>query len=95
MFNKKANVFMGNSIFVLSSIFAVGLIMLLVINPALKGYVSPALLGTTTGDMNDMLTEKYDFVISLINIMPYIIFFTGIIYLLVLIFRKERTDYYG
>ena len=94
MFNKKGNMFTGNVLFVLMSIFGVGLLVLLVINPALKGYISPALLATTTGAMNAMLAEKYTFIIGMIDIMPYAIFLIGIIYLLVIIFRQEKVSYY-
>ncbi|MFW6377432.1 MAG: hypothetical protein ACOCZ5_02180 [bacterium] len=93
--NSKGNVFANNTIFVLTSIFGVGLIMLLVVNPAIHAFVKPALLATTTGEMNEMLTAKYNFVLGFVDILPYILFFIGIIYLLVIIFRKERTEYYG
>lgn len=61
----------------------------------MHGYVSPALIDTTSGDMATMLTEKYDFVLGFVDLVPYTLFFIGIVYLLVLIFRKERTDVYG
>jgi len=95
MFNKKGNIFTSNAVFVLSSMFGLGLITLLVINPVMHGYIAPSLLSTTTGSMNSMLTEKYNFVLSFVDILPYILFFIGIVYLIILIFRKERTDVYA
>jgi len=93
--NKKGNIFSSNTVFVLSSIFGLGILTLLIINPVLHAYLKPALLNTTTGDMKSMLTSKYDFILSFIDMMPYILFGVAIIYLLILIFRKERTDIYG
>jgi len=93
--NNRGNIFTGNTIFVLTSIFGLGLITLLIINPILKGFISPALLATTSGDMTILLTGKYEFILTMVSLMPYILFTIGIIYLLILIFRKERVDYYG
>jgi len=93
--NKQGNVFASNTIFVLSSIFGIGLLTMLVINPAIHAFIKPALLSTTTGEMNTMLTAKYNFVLGFVDFLPYILFTIGIIYLLILIFRKERTDVYG
>lgn len=91
----EGSVFTGNAVFVLVSIFAMGILTLLVINPAIDSYVRPALLDTTSGDIHDMLENKYDFIMSMLKLLPYIIFAIGVIYLLVLIFRKEEVSSYG
>jgi len=95
MFNKKGSVFGQNSIFVLSSLFGLGLLVLLVINPVMHGYISPSLLATTSGEMNTMLQGKFAFILGFVDLLPYVLFLIGIIYMLTLIFRKERTDMYG
>jgi hypothetical protein len=95
MFNKKGSMFTGNTIFVLVSIFGLGLLTLLIIGPAIQAYIAPALLSTTTGELNTMLSGKIDFILTMLKLVPYILFAIGIIYLLIIIFRKERVEYYG
>jgi hypothetical protein len=61
----------------------------------MHGYVKPSLLATTTGAMNTMLVDKYAFIMGFLDLLPYMLFATAVIYLLVLIFKKERTETYG
>lgn len=93
--NKKGTIFTSNTLFVLTSLVGLGLIVLLIINPVLQGMVAPALLATTSGEMTSLLEPKYDFVLSMVKLLPYVLFAIAIIYLLVLIFRKEEVQYYG
>jgi len=93
--NKRGNVFTGNAVFVLVALFGLGILTIVVINPAVDAYVRPALLDTTSGEVNTMLEGKYAFIMTMLNLLPYVIFAIAIIYLFVLIFRKERVSYYG
>lgn len=81
-----------NSMYVLGSIFAIGLLVLLVINPVINAYLEPALV--EAGDDQEMLQNKFDFVTKMVELSPYIIFFTGIIYLVLIIFRSEKVTRY-
>jgi hypothetical protein len=94
MLNKKGNMFTTNIVFVLTSLFGLGILTLLVINPVFESYIKPALLATSTGAMHTMLEGKYAFISSMLQFVPYILFATAIIYILILIFRKEQVQYY-
>lgn len=92
--NKKGQMLASNTMYIMATIFAVGILTMLVINPVLDGYIKPALLGAADSNLAPMLETKYDFVIKMVKIVPYAIFLMGIIYLLVIIFRKERVSQY-
>ena len=86
--------FTKNAVYILSTMFAVGILTLLIINPMLDGYIKPALLNTATPAIQADIEPGMDFAISMVKLVPYAIFFTSIVYLLVLIFRKEEVAGY-
>jgi len=83
-----------NSVYILATIFAIGLIVLLVLNPAIKGYLEPTILDTVDGSTLELLESKYNFLFSMIDKIPYVLFISGIIYLFILIFRGEKVQKY-
>ena len=87
--------FTQNSVYVLTVMFAVGILTMIIMNPILDGYIKPALLDTTTTEIREDLEPRMDFAISMVKLVPYTIFLSAIIYLLILIFRKEQVSGYA
>jgi len=86
--------FTQNSVYILTVMFAVGILTIVIMNPILDGYIKPALLDTATPAIQADLEPRMDFAIKMVKLVPYTIFFSGIIYLLILIFRKEQVSGY-
>ena len=95
MVNKKGSMFPRNAIYVLSTMFAIGVLTLLVINPIIEGYVTPALLDTASDSIRETIEPQYALITLGLKLIPYSLFVIGIIYLLIIIFRKERIQQYG
>ena len=68
--------------------------MLLVVNPALKGFIAPALLAAGTPAVQAQIAGNYAFILTMVNLVPYILFFVAIVYLIVIVFRRERYTQY-
>lgn len=95
MVNKKGSMFPRNAIFILSTLFAIGVLTLLVINPMIEAYVKPALLDTASDSIRETIEPKYALITTGLKLIPYALFGIGIIFLLIIIFRKERVQQYG
>jgi len=95
MVNKKGSVFPRNAIFVLTSIFGIGVLTLLIINPVIEGFVRPGLLNAASDSIRADIEPGYDMVTLGLKLIPYSLFVIGLIYLLIIIFRKERVQQYG
>lgn len=83
-----------NALAITGVIFSLGLLMLLVVNPALKGFIAPALLAAGTPEVQAQIAGNYDFILTMVNLVPYILFFVAIVYLIVIVFRRERYTQY-
>lgn len=86
--------FTRNAVFVLTTMFAVGIVTLLIINPMLDGYIKPALLETASTAIQEDIGPRMDFAVSMVKLVPYTIFFAAIVYLILIIFRKEKVSSY-
>jgi len=83
-----------NSLYILSTLFGVGILLLLIINPIIQGYIAPALLSSANAEITEQISGNFAFIIFTLNTIPYILFFTSFIYLLLIIFRKEEVSQY-
>ena len=70
----------------------------------LNSYLVPALLPVVTDDSIGVTVDAatqasvvsgFDFILRMLNLMPYVIYFTIIIYMVVLSIRKEPDSQYG
>ena len=64
-----------------------------VVYPVLNSYMVPALVSSTT-DTTGQTEAHIRNVINVLRITSYIFFFSGFIYSLLMIFRRERRDFY-
>lgn len=75
-------------------VFAFTLVMVhFIVYPILNSYMVPALVDAST-DASGMTEQKIRSVISILRNTSYLFFFSGFIYSLLAIFRRERRDYY-
>lgn len=75
-------------------VFAFTLVIVhFIVYPILNSYMVPALISSST-DTSGMTEQKIRSVIGILRVTSYLFFFSGFIYSLLAIFRRERRDYY-
>jgi hypothetical protein len=78
-------------------VFITGIIEIIIM-PALKKYLVPILLNFARDNMPNASAELYEtqvaHVLTFMHMMPYVIMFVILVYLVVSIFKREQYDYY-
>lgn len=83
-------------IYSLATLFGLGILYITIVEFAIAGHLKPALEGTLSGlAIAPLIISKYDHILVMLRVMPFVIFFCVVIYMLVLAIRKEGESQYG
>jgi hypothetical protein len=83
-----------NSLFVIATLFGLGILIMFLIGPAINSYIAPTLLNAADDDVRETIESKFVFIQFMLDKVPYILFFSALIYIIIIAFRKEEVSVY-